>query len=177
MDFSLSNFFQPNKFCLVGLCSTKNEIHANLIFAGDPKQLGPLIKSQQAIKMGYGVSMLERLITTNSMYMRNETTKMFNENYVTQLICNYRSHSSILHSSNKLYYDDALRICAPKGNFVLQTQCLEVFFFKQIFSAFCFSLAENTNWFLDTSILKEPKFPVIFHSVKGTTVRDKSNPR
>lgn len=104
--------------CL-GLCSTKNEIHANLVLAGDPKQLGPLIKSQQAIKMGYGVSMLERLITTDPLYMRCEATKQFNRNYVTQLICNYRSHTSILHSSNHLYYDGALQTCAPRGELLV----------------------------------------------------------
>lgn len=65
--------------------------------------------------MGYGVSMLERLITTNRLYMRCEATKRFNENYVTQLICNYRSHKSILHSSNELYYDGALQARAPRG--------------------------------------------------------------
>lgn len=61
--------------------------------------------------------MLERLITTNSVYMRHEKTKEFNEKYITQLIRNYRSHSSILHISNKLFYDDALRVCAPEGIF------------------------------------------------------------
>ncbi|XP_055319847.1 putative helicase mov-10-B.1 isoform X2 [Sitodiplosis mosellana] len=134
---------------IAGLCSTKNELHANLIFAGDPKQLGPLIKSQQAVKMGYGISMLERLITTNSFYMRDKRTNEFNSNYVVQLICNYRSHPSILHPSNKLYYDNALQACAPKS---------------------------NTDWFIDTTLLKQPQFPVIFRSVKGTTVKDVSNP-
>lgn len=98
---------------MTGLCSTKNELHANLIFAGDPKQLGPLIKSKQAVKLGYGISMLERLITTNSFYMRNEKTNEFNTNYVVQLISNYRSHPSILHTSNKLYYENVLQTCAP----------------------------------------------------------------
>lgn len=164
-------FFHSISLVISGLCSTKNDIHANLIFAGDPKQLGPLIKSQQAVKMGYGVSMLERLITTNSMYMRDETTKKFNQNYVTQLICNYRSHPSILHSSNQLYYDNALRVCAPMGKFLV------VFLRKREIFERNALLSENINWFLDTDVLKEPKFPVIFHSVKGNTVRDRSNPR
>lgn len=60
--------------------------------------------------------MLERLVTTNSLYMRNDKTKKFNENYVTQLVCNYRSHESILHVSNELYYDNNLQVCAPIGN-------------------------------------------------------------
>lgn len=105
-----------------GLCSTNDTIHANLTLAGDPKQLGPLIKSQQAVKMGYGVSMLERLVTTNPLYMRCDAKKRFNQNYVTQLICNYRSHPSILHSSNKLYYDGALQACAPRGEFAFYSK-------------------------------------------------------
>lgn len=60
--------------------------------------------------------MLERLVTTNSLYMKNSKTKRFNENYVTQLVCNYRSHESILHVSNELYYDNNLQVCAPIGN-------------------------------------------------------------
>lgn len=85
------------------------------MLAGDPKQLGPLIKSQQATKMDYGVSSLERLTTTNSLYMKNDKTKTFNSNYVTQLIRNYRSHSSILHISNELYYDNTLCAYASEG--------------------------------------------------------------
>lgn len=43
---------------IAGLCSSKRKIHANLVLAGDPKQLGPLIKSQQAAKLGYGMSLV-----------------------------------------------------------------------------------------------------------------------
>lgn len=43
---------------IAGLCSSKHKIHANLVLAGDPKQLGPLIKSQQAAKLGYGMSLV-----------------------------------------------------------------------------------------------------------------------
>lgn len=46
--------------------------------------------------------------------MRNDKTNKFNDNYVTQLKCNYRSHSSILHVSNSLYYNDALKVHAPE---------------------------------------------------------------
>lgn len=40
---------------IAGICTSENKIHANIIFAGDPKQLGPIIKSQMAIKLGYGL--------------------------------------------------------------------------------------------------------------------------
>lgn len=36
---------------IAGICTTKNKIHASITFAGDPKQLGPIIKSH-AIKLG-----------------------------------------------------------------------------------------------------------------------------
>lgn len=39
---------------IAGICTSKNEIHASITFAGDPKQLGPIIKSH-AIKLGYGL--------------------------------------------------------------------------------------------------------------------------
>lgn len=38
---------------IAGICTTKNKIHASVTLAGDPKQLGPIIKSH-AIKLGYG---------------------------------------------------------------------------------------------------------------------------
>lgn len=40
-----------------------------------------------------------------------------------------------------------------------------------------FDFTANTDWFLNTSLLTEPQFPMIFHSVKGVTMRDNSNPR
>lgn len=60
--------------------------------------------------------MLERLVTTSPLYMKNQKTKKFNENYVTQLIRNYRSHAAILQVSNELYYDRNLNVCAPEGS-------------------------------------------------------------
>lgn len=38
---------------IAGVCTSTNKIHASITFAGDPKQLGPIIKSH-AIKLGYG---------------------------------------------------------------------------------------------------------------------------
>lgn len=39
---------------IAGICTTENKIHASITFAGDPKQLGPIIKSH-AVKLGYGL--------------------------------------------------------------------------------------------------------------------------
>lgn len=35
----------------------------NIILAGDPKQLGPIIRSPVALKLGTGVSYLDRLMS------------------------------------------------------------------------------------------------------------------
>lgn len=37
---------------------------------------------------------------------------------------------------------------------------------------FCF--AANINWFIGSSILEEPSFPVVFHSVRGQTIKEKN---
>lgn len=57
--------------------------------------------------------MLERLMNTD-VYERDSKTKLFNGKYVTQLVRNYRSHETILHASNELFYDNALQVHAIK---------------------------------------------------------------
>lgn len=42
------------------------------------------------------------------IYKRNPTTKKFNDKFITQLLCNYRSHPAILKVPNKLFYEDVL---------------------------------------------------------------------
>lgn len=39
----------------IGLCTSSKRINACVVFAGDPKQLGPVIKCPLAEKMGYGL--------------------------------------------------------------------------------------------------------------------------
>lgn len=34
-----------------------------------------------------------------------------------------------------------------------------------------FPISENTNWYLDSDLLKEPRFPIIFHSIEGKTLK------
>lgn len=42
-----------------------------IVLVGDPKQLGPLIKSRIAVAFGLNISLLERLISRD-MYLRDE---------------------------------------------------------------------------------------------------------
>ena len=46
--------------------------HGNgqLVLAGDPQQLGPVIHADIAVELGFGVSLLERLCTESRTYRR-----------------------------------------------------------------------------------------------------------
>lgn len=98
----------------VGLCTTPNKIHANIVLAGDPKQLDAMTKSEQAKDLGFRTSFLEHLCE-RKLYMRHPKSKKFNEKYITQLVRNYRSHPSILKLPNELFYDNTLMAVASDG--------------------------------------------------------------
>lgn len=61
--------------------------------------------------------MLDRLMQ-NDLYKRDLITNQYNANYVTQLIRNYRSHSTILQVSNDLFYENTLQVCAKQCKFI-----------------------------------------------------------
>ncbi|CAO1424625.1 unnamed protein product [Diamesa serratosioi] len=94
--------------CLVpilGLGTGFQEITTNLVFLGDHKQLGPVIESDIAEKIGLSLSLMERIMTKPKYQNKPE----YNVNYVTQLLDNYRSHPAILQFSNVMFYDSMLR--------------------------------------------------------------------
>lgn len=91
---------------IIGLCSTPNEIRANIVLAGDPKQLDAVCKSTIVAKFGFNTSFLERLFK-RPLYMKQKETKKFNTKHITQLVKNYRSHDAI--------YDGTLLPEASKG--------------------------------------------------------------
>ncbi|XP_050506187.1 putative helicase mov-10-B.1 isoform X2 [Diabrotica virgifera virgifera] len=134
---------------IAGISSTsenKGMVSAQLVLAGDPKQLGPLVHSGFAEYCGYGKSMLERLIY-NEVYSKNESNS-FDNRCVTKLIRNYRSHESIIKPSSKLFYNNEL---IAAGN-------------------------PFTDLFIGSDILINKKFPVIFHNVEGEDKRDETSP-
>ncbi|EMP38540.1 Putative helicase Mov10l1 [Chelonia mydas] len=59
---------EPECLIPLGLIS---EVNGQIVLAGDPMQLGPVIKSRLAMAYGLNVSMLERLMS-QSLYQRNE---------------------------------------------------------------------------------------------------------
>lgn len=123
-----------------------------IVLAGDPLQLGPVLRSKFAKDFGLDLSFLERLICT-ALYERNE--EMFADHgaydplLVTKLVDNYRSHAGILKLPSQLFYHNELQIRAdPK----------------------------LTHTFCDWSALPNPKLPVIFHGVRGEDLREGNSP-
>lgn len=86
---------------------------SKIILAGDPKQLDAVCKSSNAARLGFKVSLMERLIN-KPLYSRGPSNE-YNPKYITQLVRNYRSHVAILHAPSHLFYDDTLESEALEG--------------------------------------------------------------
>ncbi|GAA6222733.1 putative helicase mov-10-B.2 isoform X1 [Lates japonicus] len=133
--------------CLVPLAGLLHAETGQVVLAGDPKQLGPILRSPFALKYGMGVSLLERMMNDFSLYQKDNG--VFNNRYVTKLLCNYRSHPAILKIPNELFYDGELQCHADE---ILR-------------NSYC-------NW----EYIKRRGFPLIFHGVTGVDEREASSP-
>ncbi|KZV62176.1 P-loop containing nucleoside triphosphate hydrolase protein [Peniophora sp. CONT] len=80
----------------------------NVVLAGDPKQLGPVVRSAIARELGLSKSYLERLMDINMYEPHAGHGKT-----VVKLVKNYRSHEAILTFPNARFYDGELVTCAP----------------------------------------------------------------
>ncbi|KAL0066361.1 hypothetical protein AAF712_006620 [Marasmius tenuissimus] len=82
----------------------------NVVLCGDPKQLGPIIRSSVARRLGLGISFIERLMGRE---IYDEVAG--NGSSVVKLTRNYRSHNAILRFPNEQFYGGDLEPCAdPK---------------------------------------------------------------
>lgn len=81
----------------------------SIILAGDPKQLGPVVRSSCASSNGLSLSLQERLMGL-SLYQEHS-----NYCVMTKLLDNYRSHSALLSVPSQLFYDGSLR-CKASGD-------------------------------------------------------------
>ncbi|XP_041083835.1 putative helicase MOV-10 [Polyodon spathula] len=135
--------------CIIPVAGLLNKDQGQLVLAGDPKQLGPILRSPLAIRHGLDVSLLERLMTQNSLYQKDSSTGAFNSHFVTKLLRNYRSHPAILKIPNELFYDGELQVFA---NEILR-------------NSFC-------TW----ENLPKKGFPVVFHGVQGLDEREGNSP-
>ncbi|KAF7209890.1 putative helicase mov-10-B.1 [Nothobranchius furzeri] len=133
--------------CVVPLAGLLDAESGQLVLAGDPKQLGPILRSPFSLKYGMGVSLLERLMTTSSLYQKNEG--VYNNCFVTKLLRNYRSHPAILKIPNELFYDGELQACAD------EYAC---------------------NFYRWWQYLPKQDLPLIFHGVAGEDTRESNSP-
>ncbi|XP_014909667.1 RNA helicase Mov10l1 isoform X2 [Poecilia latipinna] len=123
-----------------------SERDGQIVLAGDPCQLGPIVKSNLANAFGLGMSLLERLMT-NPLYTKQDWG--YNPKLVTKLIYNYRSHEALLMLPSKLFY---------LGELCFKAQ-------REIVDSLC-------QW----KNLPKKDFPLFFHGVRGTEMREGNNP-
>lgn len=124
-----------------------------VVLAGDPYQLGPVIRNTQCFSSeklftnnGLDKSYLERMMEMDMYQAKNGT---FNNQVVTKLLNNYRSHKDILKEPNELFYKSELKPCSD----------------QVLVNSLC-------NW----EHLPKKKFPLIFHAVKGKDEREGNSP-
>ncbi|XP_037369257.1 RNA helicase Mov10l1 isoform X2 [Talpa occidentalis] len=140
---------EPECLIPLGLIS---DVSGQIVLAGDPMQLGPVIKSRLAMAYGLHVSMLERLMSRPA-YLRDEDAfgacGAYNPLLVTKLVKNYRSHSALLALPSRLFYHRELEVCADPG-----------------------VVASLLGW----EKLPKKGFPLIFHGVRGNEAREGRSP-
>uniref|UniRef100_A0A8C3A0K9 RNA helicase n=1 Tax=Cyclopterus lumpus TaxID=8103 RepID=A0A8C3A0K9_CYCLU len=131
------------------ICNKSNASNGQLVVAGDPKQLGPILRSPFSLQYGLGLSLLERLMKHNTLYQKSTDSGHFDTRFVTKLLRNYRSHAAILKIPNELFYENELQVFADQWE--RDTYC---------------------NW----EHLPKKGFPLIFHGVMGKDEREANSP-
>lgn len=135
--------------CVIAIAGLLNPEEGQMVLAGDPKQLGPILRSPLALQYGLGLSLLERLMTQNDLYQKTTDSGHFDTRFVTKLLRNYRSHAAILKIPNELFYENELQVFANQWE--RETYC---------------------NW----EYLPKKGFPLIFHGVMGKDEREANSP-
>uniref|UniRef100_A0AAY4B6J4 RNA helicase n=1 Tax=Denticeps clupeoides TaxID=299321 RepID=A0AAY4B6J4_9TELE len=133
---------------IIGVAGLLGAEEGLLVLAGDPKQLGPILRSPFSKRHGLETSLLERLMKHNPLYQKDGMGK-YNSRYVTKLLLNYRSHKDILKIPNELFYEGEL---VPSADEIAT-------------SLYC-------NW----EHLPKRGFPLIFHGVTGKDEREGNSP-
>lgn len=118
----------------------------NVVLSGDPKQLGPIIRSGVARELGLEVSYLERLMGREVYSVEGGNVS---GRTVVKLVKNFRSHQAILQFPNERFYNGDLQPCANPA---------------------------VINAYLKSSYLPSKKFPIVFHAVSGKDDREASSP-
>ncbi|XP_070557357.1 uncharacterized protein [Ptychodera flava] len=141
---------EPECLIAVGLVAGED---GQIVLAGDPRQLGPVLTSKVAIKYGLNVSFLERL-TSRPPYCRDEAKYKAHGNYnpylISKLVDNYRSHPALLKLPSQIFYHDELLAKAD----VKIRECLCTL-----------DLLPNKD-----------AFPILFHGIRGEDMREGNSP-
>ncbi|XP_018571512.1 probable RNA helicase armi [Anoplophora glabripennis] len=88
-----------------------DKLSGQVILAGDPMQLGPVVLCKIAAECGLSESYLERLINRFPYVIDPQgfpNTSGYDPRLVTKLLCNYRSLPQILKLTSSLFYNDEL---------------------------------------------------------------------
>ena len=102
---------EPETLVPISLSDVSNGV---IVLAGDHKQLGPVIQSQETMFPFCRLerSLMERLMTIFQCYERNGTFRYkgyYNPKFVVKLINNHRSHPHIMAVPSKLFYENELQ--------------------------------------------------------------------
>ncbi|GAA5996828.1 hypothetical protein JCM5350_003553 [Sporobolomyces pararoseus] len=133
---------EPEAFLPLSLAAQGTSV----VLAGDPKQLGPIVRSPISRALGLDTSLLERIMLAPQYDQKSHEYRGLT---YTKLVRNYRNHKEILKTSNKEFYANELVPCAPLS--------------------ITGSLREWDGW-------PKKDFPIIFHSIKGRDEREGSSP-
>lgn len=114
--------FLPVAPRLSGLMEVKETDNpgGQLVLAGDPRQLGPVLRSPLTQKHGLGYSLLERLLTYNALYKKGSNG--YNPQFITKLLRNYRYPRPLTAPAGLCLH---LLCAAPARGSILQSCCSE----------------------------------------------------
>ncbi|VVC38267.1 Hypothetical protein CINCED_3A020873 [Cinara cedri] len=133
--------------------------NGQVVLAGDPKQLGPVVLSKLVNEAGLGQSMLARLVNY-PLYLRDPTAfeefNGFNPKVITHLIQNYRSLPEIVNNFSNLFYNKLLVATKVEPN-LPERKLLN-------------DLNENSYWDIGC------KGPIIVHGIIGENLQEPSSP-
>lgn len=148
---------EPEACVAMGLV---NNVSGQIVLAGDPKQLGPVVQSSIAKKYGLQHSLLHRLCSSvlyqpntademDEISANDNITWMYEPRLVTLLVKNYRSHPDLLTVPSQLFYNNSLKAQADQKNYLS---------------------------YLLWSELPNASFPLLFHGVVSDNLQEGDSP-
>ncbi|XP_076259187.1 putative helicase mov-10-B.1 [Rhynchophorus ferrugineus] len=131
--------------CAIGLLVPGKQ----LVLAGDPQQLGPVIHSETCKTYGFNISLFERLYNM-PIYQH--------PHFMTMLKLNFRSNEEVIDIPNKLFYNSQLR---PVSQEAAADPICDVFVYSAI---------------VNDNVGTKHKSPIEFCAVNGNEERQGGSP-